>query len=127
LTRSVTSFWSRGYGGTAVATANKRETAGIESTLPPETGPRNAQRKATLYAWRFCRGCDPPGTVETRNRSSPMRTGYRFNRRDTRPHPTECQAKTNLPPAWRHRATRRPSGRGGGNSRAVGEPRRSLR
>ena len=40
LTRSITSFWSSGYGGTAVATANRRGTAGIESTLLPEKDDR---------------------------------------------------------------------------------------
>ena len=78
LTRSITSFWSSGYRGTAVATANRRGTASIESTLSPETGSRNAERKATLCTWRFCRGGDPPGAIETRNRSSPVRTAFQI-------------------------------------------------
>src|SRR5258707_4803327 len=34
LTRSITSFWSSGYGGTAVATARRRGTAGIDVNIP---------------------------------------------------------------------------------------------
>jgi hypothetical protein len=78
LTRSITSFWSSGYRGTAVATANRRGTASIESTLSPETGPRNAECKATLCTWRFCRGGDPREAIETRNRSSPVRTAFQI-------------------------------------------------
>src|ERR1700758_4904786 len=33
LTRSITSSWSSGYGGTAVAAARRRGTANIENTL----------------------------------------------------------------------------------------------
>jgi hypothetical protein len=97
LTRSITSFWSSGYRGTAVATANRRGTASIESTLSPKTGPRNAECKATLCTWRFCRGGDPPGAISLQSgvhngtrascqaninpwRSSPAGAGLRSSR-----------------------------------------------